>query len=635
MGTGNLEREIAAWLQTVAALDEADTARSATIVPRTAATGARALEVLRELAGRSVAGSGQLRQGDVIGEGGMGVVRLAEQVVLGRTVAVKTLKPGRRDHAAALDLLREAWVTGSLEHPNIVPVHYIGLEDDGNPVIVLKRIEGESWHDLIVDADAVRDRFGVTDLLAWNLGILQQVLNAVRFAHSRGILHRDLKPANVMIGQFGEVYLVDWGVAVSLRDDGTGRLPLAADATEIAGTPCYMAPEMIGRERGELSERTDVYLAGAVLYEIVAGQPPHQGDSPLALVESIAASRPAIPPGTPPELARIIEQAMHADPAQRYESADALRLAIQGFLEHAGSGRLAAIAAERLAQLEAAIADGAPRDEIYRLFGACKFGFHEALVVWRDNQEARDGVVRATAAVASYELPTDPRAAVSLLCELDAPPPELLARARAAAVAAASRQAELERMGREHDVLTGTRTRMFLAVILGTIVTIAPLVSYFSGGALGIKGYPEMATWSAGLLCIVVALGVWARDSLMKTAINRRLLASTVGLFGFQIVLAFGGAALEIPIVTAQVLMVLIWATFATMIAIGIDARLAPCGVAYALAFLASAIWPDERHLAMAGSNLVFLVTAAWVWRPASIRWTAEERAARGLPPRR
>src|SRR5678815_4585974 len=108
--------------------------------------------------------------------------------------------------------------------------------------------------------------------------IRDRVLNAVRFAHSRGILHRDLKPANVMIGEFGEVYLVDWGIAVSLRDDGSGRLPLAANATEPAGTPVYMAPEMLGRDGlPPLSERTDIYLAGAVLFEIVAGRPPHEG----------------------------------------------------------------------------------------------------------------------------------------------------------------------------------------------------------------------------------------------------------------------------------------------------------------------------------------------------------------------
>src|SRR4029079_14794763 len=147
------------------------------------------------------------------------------------------------------DLLREAWITGAIEHPNVVPVHHVALDDDGSPVVVMKRISGAAWSELIEDADEVFRRFGASDLLEWNVGILMQVLNAVRFAHSRGILHRDLKPANVMIGEFGEVYLVDWGIAVSLRDDGSGRLPLAANATEPAGAPVYNGPGEVGPRR--------------------------------------------------------------------------------------------------------------------------------------------------------------------------------------------------------------------------------------------------------------------------------------------------------------------------------------------------------------------------------------------------
>jgi len=176
----------------------------------------------------------------------------------------------------------------------------------------------------------VARRFGAADLLTWNLGILLHVLNALRFAHKLGILHRDLKPGNVMIGDFGEVYLLDWGIAVSLRDDGTGRFPLASAASTLAGTPAYLAPEMLGRAGGPpLSERTDVYLVGAVLHEIIAGHPPHRGNNSLAVITSVLASRPELPASAPPELARICTRAMHAEPEQRFESADALRLAFK------------------------------------------------------------------------------------------------------------------------------------------------------------------------------------------------------------------------------------------------------------------------------------------------------------------
>ncbi|MBP9208407.1 MAG: hypothetical protein KBG28_30845, partial [Kofleriaceae bacterium] len=155
----------------------AETIRAAptsTIVPAAAA----AIDAVTEALARSALGAGEvLRIGPTLGEGGMGVVRLAEQVALGRTVAVKSLRPDRRDPASALDLLREAWITGSLEHPNIVPVHHVEADAAGHPVVVLKRIEGTEWSTLLGDADAVRARFGHYDLLAWNLEILLHVCN--------------------------------------------------------------------------------------------------------------------------------------------------------------------------------------------------------------------------------------------------------------------------------------------------------------------------------------------------------------------------------------------------------------------------------------------------------------------------
>src|SRR5690606_9017841 len=155
---------------------------------------------------------------------------------------------------------------------------------------------GVDWGSLMHDARTVRERFGADDLLEWNLRVFLSVCNAVRFAHSRKILHRDLKPENVMIGQFGEVYLADWGIAVSLEDDGSGRLPLASEAIEMAGTPLYMAPEMLGGRESRLSERTDLYLLGSILYEIVAGEPPPRGRSFMELLGANVGAEPG-PPG--------------------------------------------------------------------------------------------------------------------------------------------------------------------------------------------------------------------------------------------------------------------------------------------------------------------------------------------------
>jgi len=233
--------------------------------------------------------------------------------------------------------------------PNIVPVHYLELDDAGMPTIVLKRVAGVDWSALCHDGEAVARRFGTPDLLAWNLESCSRSSTRIPVRARARVVHRDLKPSNVMIGDFGEVYLLDWGIAVALHDDGSGRLPLGVNATELAGTPCYMAPEMIGGGEGAaISVRTDVYLAGSVLYELITGTPPHVGDTALAVLSSVALSEPALPASVPAELAAICLRAMARRPDDRFPTIDAMRLAIQAYLAHRGSTNLGARAAERL-----------------------------------------------------------------------------------------------------------------------------------------------------------------------------------------------------------------------------------------------------------------------------------------------
>ncbi|HEY3805710.1 MAG TPA: serine/threonine-protein kinase [Kofleriaceae bacterium] len=617
-----------AWLATLGAdvLDTVQSVPNGTIVPASAGdTAQRALELLRGLAGSDPTASLQLQPGPVIGQGGMGVVRTADQVALGRTVAVKTLRPERRkDPAAALDLLREAWITGAIEHPNVVPVHYLGVEPDGSPIIVLKRIEGVEWSTLIRDGAEVARKLGATDLLAWNLGILMQVLNALRFAHHRGVIHRDLKPSNVMIGDFGEVYLLDWGIAVSMRDDGSGRLPLASAATQLAGTPSYMAPEMLGRDNGPgLSERTDVYLAGAVLYELVTGEPPHKGNSAIEVLASVIESKPELPPTVPAELARIITIAMAEAPAERFESAEALRLELQSYLEHRGSAQLGERAHERTAQLLAVIAS-APRDEIYRQFGACRFGFHEALAAWRDNLEARAGLERVTIAMAEYELAHgNPDTALTLLADIDAPA-EIVARAEAAAIAKAKRAEELEEIGAKHDERVGTRTRSFIVVTLGSLYTILPVVAF----AIGFTVTPARSEWSSvGEIAAILAMVVWARDTLTTTDFNRRVAIAAVYAFVSQFLavmgvrFAGGGAhAMELAALFS-------WFAFTSMVAIAIAPWFALASIGFAGAFVVTARWPDAFFLALAASDGMFTLGGYLSWRPSTMRPSDEEVA--------
>ena len=613
--TGPVEKELQAWLDTIDASgpQTIQTMPASTIVPtnRDMST-KRATEFLAQLSerGRPV----ELRTGKVIGEGGMGIVREAEQVALGRTVAIKTLKAGRADPRGASDLLREAWVTGALEHPNVVPVHHLEIDDALLPLLILKRVDGVEWSALCRDADEVQRRFGATDLIAWNLGILAQVLNALRFAHARGIVHRDLKPSNVMIGNFGEVYLLDWGIAVSTRDDGTHRFPLASEADEIAGTPNYMAPEMLGRDGPRISERTDVYLAGSVLYELITGCPPHEGPTAIAIMSSVVLSHPKFSRDAPAELTQICIRAMQPDPTDRYESIEALQLALQGYLEHRGSSRLAASATELLNNVMTLAGERDPTrsEEIYRLLATCRFGFHQALAVWPTNAEAQTGITRATIAVAEYELACgDARAAVTLLSELDEKP-ALLATAQAKAAARATRHEQLEALGRDIDPTVAPATRRII-VALCFVFVLLPLIAGMRPG-MGLKSHADAIGFAAGCLAALAILSFVLRNKPM-TAINRRVFAAGWFLFLSQTVLAIGiwqlGGAPELSLIVN----LFIWGSICGMFALAIDRWLIVTTVAYYAAFMIAARYPHLRMFAASGGNLVLTLAVWWRWR--------------------
>ncbi len=281
------------------------------------------------------AGAAEYALGPVIGEGGVAVVLSARQLPLEREVALKCLR-GERAEAGAT-LVREARLAGALEHPNIVPVHALGEGPDGAPVLVMKRVEGAPWSALLADPGHPLWAAVGAATLAHHLSIFLHVCRAVHFAHDRGVVHLDLKPENVMVGAYGEVYVVDWGLA--------RRLPPGVDGVEHGGaplgTPGYMAPEMPGGG-GRLGRSTDVYLLGAVLHRMLTGAPRHAGATLRARLESAHRSAPfTFPADVPAPLAALANAATAADPAARPPSVDALRRAVEDFLAHRTSMDLA------------------------------------------------------------------------------------------------------------------------------------------------------------------------------------------------------------------------------------------------------------------------------------------------------
>ena len=264
-----------------------------------------------------------------IGRGGMGVVYEARDRVLERDVAIKVLSRAGPTGAALPDRLRdEGRILATLEHPGIVPVHDLGVLPDGRVFSVMKLVRGRRLD------EASRDG-GLTG----SLSLFERVCHAVAFAHSRGIVHRDLKPENVMIGAFGEVLVLDWGVAKLLGDEsgaasvgaGEGRhgRPAAGDTEPgtVMGTPGYMAPEQARGDSHQVDERTDVFALGGILQFLLTGCRPSEAE-PTGGSEGWDAR----PRGLPPALLAVCRKARAERPADRYASADRLADEIRRFL---------------------------------------------------------------------------------------------------------------------------------------------------------------------------------------------------------------------------------------------------------------------------------------------------------------
>jgi serine/threonine protein kinase len=232
-----------------------------------------AIERLRHAAEMPDLSATRYRLIERIGRGGMGVVFLAEDQTLGRRVALKVLDLPDETGDLAARLLREARILAHLEHPGIVPVHDAGSLPDGRVFYAMKYVEGRSLREHAESLASTADR----------LRIFQKLCDAVAFAHSRGVLHRDLKPENVMIGPFGEVLLMDWGVAKLLEEAAHSEAPAPfespGDAARsgtrdgaVIGTPGYMSPEQARGDTSRLDGRTDVYSLGMILRFLLGGE---------------------------------------------------------------------------------------------------------------------------------------------------------------------------------------------------------------------------------------------------------------------------------------------------------------------------------------------------------------------------
>lgn len=280
--------------------------------------------------------------------GGMGEVRRVRDPRLGRVVAMKVIRPEMAANPGLLArFVEEAQATAQLEHPGIVPVHAIGSFPDGRAWFTMREIHG------VTLAAGIAQLHGSTPS-QWTfrrlVDALLRICDAVAYAHARGVLHRDLKPANVMLGEFGEVLVLDWGLAKvrggEVTTERTEQSPHATRVGHVAGTPAYMPPEQARGDLANLGPAADVYALGAILYEILSGRPPYTGRDSLDVLRAVVFGPPA-PVGEPAdwrsadvhalpaELVAACNRAMARRPEARFPNAGALADEIRSWLDGA------------------------------------------------------------------------------------------------------------------------------------------------------------------------------------------------------------------------------------------------------------------------------------------------------------
>lgn len=277
---------------------------------------------------------------NLLGKGGMGQVWLAHDHLMQREVAIKVLSPALVQSAELQrQLMLEAQITGLLEHPSIIPIYEIGELQDRGPHYAMRVVREPSLEIIIQEMANGQERFSLSQLIS----IVRTALLALQYAHDHGVIHRDLKPENLLVGTYGEVFVIDWGVAYvdnkKLKHRGLAPITFPLQPGSLVGTPQYMAPEQARGDNDAIDHRTDVYAMGVILYEILTLKPLHEADHLLALLFKAAEETPISPSeraparDIPPVLEEICLKALAKAPEQRFQSAQEMARELELYIE--------------------------------------------------------------------------------------------------------------------------------------------------------------------------------------------------------------------------------------------------------------------------------------------------------------
>jgi eukaryotic-like serine/threonine-protein kinase len=322
-----------------------------------------------------------------LGAGAMGEVELGEDHDIGRRVALKRLSAGQESPAAVARFVDEVRTMGALDHPNITPIYDVGRDERGRLFFTMKYVEGRSLEDLIAQLAAGDPQAHAQFPLARRIDIFVDILNALDYAHSLGILHRDIKPANVMLGVHGEVRLMDWGIARRDAKALTGATLTQSERPDMThdgallGTPLYMSPEQARGDQAAIDARSDLYSAFVVLFELLTlRRYVREETNVYATLQEVLEGHERLDelgtwlhptqPAVPAELRYFVRRGLHRDPAQRYQSAAETLL----LLEQIRSGEIAVrcpVTMFKAGQhVVGKLADARPRLFLFLMFGS-------------------------------------------------------------------------------------------------------------------------------------------------------------------------------------------------------------------------------------------------------------------------
>jgi hypothetical protein len=314
----------------------------------------------------------------ILGEGGMGKVYEARQNATGRLVAIKILE--NQDPQVRYEFAREAIINANLEHPGIIRVYELAISEEFGLFYAMERIEGEPWSKEIS-----------SQKMEEKLTIFMRLLDAVAYAHSCGIIHRDLKPSNVMLGRYRNILLVDWGLALSQEEIAAGiKIP------NLYGSLSYMAPEMLSSKTRNLGAHSDIYMLGAILYQIMTGKPPHDFNGSAKERIQLIKKNVIQPVKNFPLLSKIAMKALSTKPSDRYDSVSVFHFSMENYLQNRSVYALVQKGKEHYRT-------GKAEKSLHSLSRAL-FAFQDALTILPNSRTARYSCIIAEEALAETAL---------------------------------------------------------------------------------------------------------------------------------------------------------------------------------------------------------------------------------------